>query len=96
MTLSTDAFNSISLATGSYGMATVMAGRLYAQHPQEDKACTAGVQCYRTTFLICAVACAAMSAIMLGLARVTRKRYRQIYPNFFASRIRSAYTTSFD
>jgi hypothetical protein len=82
----------MSLATGSYSMATVMAGKLYAEQPSDDKNCTAGAKCFSTTFLICAIACGVMSIVMMGLARSTRKRYRQLYPNFFASKVRASYS----
>jgi len=78
--------NSLALASGSYTFATGLAGHFYktAKAP-ETEACI-GRMCYLPTDVICAALCTTCAAACVLMARGTRKRYAQLYPEHITVR----------
>lgn len=77
------ATNSLSIAVSSYSLATKLASELYDQHLKDGETECHGPQCFRLTFAICSMACAACMLVTWLLARLSQRRYRTLYPQFY-------------
>jgi MFS family permease len=75
---------SITLALGSYVLATVLVGAVYDAHNDAPTVggkqgdCTA-LACFHSTYLVCAGLCLASSLGVWQLARCTARKYEQLY-----------------